>query len=36
MGLAATDKHIYVTDMYNRRVLRCRLEYATEKTCAIR
>src|SRR5262249_35279394 len=35
-GLAVTDKLVYVADSANRRVLRCRLSYAVEKSCAVR
>ena len=30
IGLAATDRHVYVADCANRRVLRCRLRYEAE------
>ena len=36
VGIVVTDKHIYVADAVNRRVLRCRIGYAAEETCAIR
>jgi hypothetical protein len=36
VGLAVTEHYVYVADSGNRRVLRCRLGYAIEKTAAIR
>jgi hypothetical protein len=36
IGLAATDRHVYVADLLNTRVLRCKLGYAAEETCAVK
>jgi hypothetical protein len=35
-GVAATDKYAYMTDIMNRRILRARLVYAVEETCAVK
>ncbi len=34
-GVAATDRHIYVADSLSRRLVRGRVAYAAEETCAI-
>ncbi len=36
IGLAVTDRYAYVADCANRRVLRAKLEYAAEETCAVK
>ena len=36
IGLAVTDKHAYVADCANRRMLRVKLSYAAEETAAVR
>jgi len=36
IGVAATDRHVYVADTLNRRVLRCRLGYAAEVTTEVK
>jgi hypothetical protein len=36
IGIAVAGEHVYVADMYNRRVLRCWLGYAAEKRCDVR
>jgi hypothetical protein len=34
-GVGATDKHLYIGDASNRRLLRCKLVYAAEESCGI-
>jgi hypothetical protein len=36
IGLAVTDRYAYIADCANRRVLRAKLEYALEETCAVK
>jgi len=36
VGVLATDKYVYTGDSINRRMLRCRIMYAAEATCAVR
>lgn len=36
MGLAVTDKHAYVADAVNKRVLRVKMSYTVEEACAIK
>ena len=35
IGLAVTDRHAYVADLLNARVLRCKLGYATTETAVV-
>jgi hypothetical protein len=35
VGLAITDRHAYVNDVLNKRVLRVRLGYAAEETAVV-
>lgn len=35
IGLAVTNRYVYVADVANRRVLRCKLDYAVEKVVAV-
>ena len=35
-GIGVTDKHAYIGDPVNRRLLRTRLVYAAEESCAIK
>ena len=35
IGVAVSDRYVYVADAVNRRILRVRLNYATEAVCAI-
>jgi sugar lactone lactonase YvrE len=35
VGMAVTDRHLYVADSVNRRVLRVKLDYAVEETAAV-
>ena len=34
--VAVSDRHVYVADTLSRRVVRCRLAYAAQQTCAIK
>lgn len=36
IGLAVTDRYAYVADCANRRMLKCKLDYAAEEVCRIR
>ncbi|MHC4915324.1 MAG: hypothetical protein ACYTGB_07510, partial [Planctomycetota bacterium] len=36
IGVGATDEYVYMGDSMNRRLLRARLVYAAEETCAVR
>jgi hypothetical protein len=36
VGLAVSDRYLYVADGSNRRVLRVALDYAAQETCAVR
>jgi len=35
VGLAVTDRHAYVDDVFNKRILRLRLGYAASEVCAV-
>jgi hypothetical protein len=35
-GVAVTDRHAYVTDGINKRILRVKLDYAATETCEIK
>ena len=35
IGVSATDRYVYTGDSINRRMLRLRIAYAAEKTCAL-
>ena len=36
VGLAVSDRYLYVADAVNRRILRVKLDYAAEETCSVR
>jgi hypothetical protein len=36
VGAAATDRHVYVSDMFNRRVVRADLVWKAEETCEVK
>jgi hypothetical protein len=35
VGVAVTDRYTYVDDMFNKRVVRVRLDYAATETCPV-
>jgi hypothetical protein len=35
-GVAVTDRHAFITDMINKRILKAKLEYAAEERCEVK